>query len=242
LDRDDINNTTTHLTSLDHEALQHFRETIQGGGNWYAGLLEAVGMWQSQEELFRGRHYCYLIDGEAFDWMLLAERLIESVDGLIPEEERAAFLLHNQSPVEVTKEQFQRYFGAKKYRQHLNYYYGVTVERALVLAVQDEIRKEHHVAGYVKEQENSDEAFKRIYGQTEVVLLTKFRHERHHRRLKSISLAEYKEFAYWLFKYRLKHCERSRVASDTRKAIDWIDRNGLPQRLFNGFEDRVAED
>ncbi|HXX59120.1 MAG TPA: hypothetical protein VEI27_00395, partial [Dehalococcoidales bacterium] len=113
--------------------------------------------------------------------------------------------------------------------QYLNFYYGVTIERALVMAVQEEIRKERTVAGYVKDQDNSDEAFRRIYGATEIEMLTAFRKIYRHRAAKSIGLTEFKEFTYWLFKFRVNHSERSKVASDTKKAIDWMSRNRVSQ-------------
>jgi hypothetical protein len=224
----------TGLTSRDAEAVRHFREEIAAGKHWYTALLEAIGLWDSSEEIRGGIHYRYLIDGEAFDWQLLAERLCESADGLLPEDEKNALLLHNRPPLEVTKEQFRDIIGEARYRQYLNFHYGVTVERALVLAVKDEIRKERHVSGYLKDKDTTDEAFRRVYGQSEAALLERFRKERHYRRLKSMSLAELKEFTYWLFKYRIKHTDKERVASDTRKALNWVNRHGLPQRLFSG--------
>ena len=54
--------------------------------------------------------------------------------------------------------------------------------------------------------------------------------------IKSRSLSELKEFTYWLFKYRLKHNDKERVASDTRKALKWIQQNGLPNRMMNGHQ------
>jgi hypothetical protein len=36
-----------------------------------------------------------------------------------------------------------------------------------------------------------------------------------------------KEFTYWLFKYRLKHGDPARVASDTKKALEWLRRSGI---------------
>ena len=33
-----------------------------------------------------------------------------------------------------------------------------------------------------------------------------------------------KEFTYWLFKYRLKKCEKAKIASDTKKAIEYLQR------------------
>ncbi len=227
------NNSSTQLTLGDAEVIRRFREAISTGKHWYISLLEAIGVWSSAEETYQGHHYRYLIAGEAFDWQLLAERLCETVDGLLPEDEKNALLLHNQPPLDITKEQFRDYIGHTRYRQYLNFYYGVTVERALVLAVKGEIRKERHVAGYIKDKDNTDEAFNRVYGEMESVLLEQFRKERRYRRLKSISLSELKEFTYWLFKYRLKHNDKERVASDTRKALEWVQRHGLPNRLLN---------
>jgi hypothetical protein len=241
LNSPESNNPSTQLTSGDAEAIRRFREAIATGKHWYIGLLEAVGAWSSAEETYQGHHYRYLIDDEAFDWQLLAERLCDTVDGLLPEDGKNALLLHNQQPLDITKEQFRDYIGQNRYRQYLNFYYGVTVERALVLAVKDEIRKEHHVAGYMKDKDNTDEAFHRVYGETESVLLEQFRKEHHYRRLKSISLGELKEFTYWLFKYRLKHNDKERVASDTRKALDWVQRHGLPNHLLNGQSPVIIE-
>ena len=59
--------------------------------------------------------------GAAFDWQLLAERLCEAVDGLLPEKEKSDFLLKGQPPLEITKEQFQELIGTVKYRQYLNH-------------------------------------------------------------------------------------------------------------------------
>ena len=40
----------------------------------------------------------------------------------------------------------------------------------------------------------------------------------------TISLAEAREFTYWLFKYRLRYCDPARVASDTRRALGMLRR------------------
>ena len=41
-------------------------------------------------EEYQGRTYQYLIQGEAFDWLVLAERLCCELDGVIPAEEKGA--------------------------------------------------------------------------------------------------------------------------------------------------------
>lgn len=224
--------TSSQLTSFDIEAIRYLREAIASGKHWYLSLLEAIGHWASYQETYQGRHYQYLIEGAAFDWQLLAERLCEAVDGLLPEKEKSAFLLRGKPPLDITKEKFQELIGSIKYKQYLNYFYGITVEEALLLSVKEEVRKERRLAGLTKEVDVTAEAFLRIYGETQPALLERFRREKHYRRLKSISLSELKEFTYWLFKYRLKHNDRSRVASDTKKALDWLNRSGYPEQFI----------
>ena len=232
MSKPDNNDTTSQMTSIDDEAIRHFRNAIASGKHWYLGLLEAVGRWSSPQETFQGRHYQYLIEGSAFDWQLLAERLCEAVDGLLPEKEKSDFLLKGKPPLDITKEQFQELIGAVKYRQYLNYFYGVTVEEAILFTVKEEVRKERLLSAMVKEEDTTAEAFRRIYGETQPVLLEQFRKSKHYRRLRSISLSELKEFTYWLFKYRITHNDKSRVASDTKKALDWLNRNGYPERFI----------
>jgi len=210
------------LATADTEAIRYLKQAIIGGKHWYIALLEAIGLWTDGEEIYNGRHYRYLIDGEAFDWLLLAERLCQAVDGLLPDDERIALLFHGEPPIRLTREKFKKLIGSGKYHQYLNYFYGVTVEEALIQAVQEEVRKERRISGYNNEQNLPNEVYRRIYGATKAILLKRFRKEKSHPRLKSISLTELKEFTYWLFKYRLKQCDKARVASDTKKALEQL--------------------
>jgi hypothetical protein len=215
--------------TADTEAIRHLKRAITGGKHWYIALLEAIGLWTDGEEIYNGRHYRYLIDGEAFDWLLLAERLCQAVDGLLPDDERLALLFHGEPPIRLTKEKFKKLIGSGKYHQYLNYFYGITVEEALIQAVQEEVRKERRISGYNNEQNLPNEVYRRIYGATKAILLKRFRKEKGYPRLKSISLTELKEFTYWLFKYRLKQCDEARVASDTKKALEQLTANGFPK-------------
>jgi len=206
----------------DTEAIRHLRQAIVNGQHWYIALLEAIGLWTTAEETYDGRTYCYLIAGEAFDWLLLAERLCQTVDELLPQDELADFLLHGKPPVDLDNNRFKELIGSTKYHQYLNYFYGVTVEEALILAVREEVRKERRTLGLNAELDYDIEVYLRIYGTTKAVLLKRFRREKGYRQLKSIGLTELKEFTYWLFKYRLKQCNKARVASDTTKALQQL--------------------
>ncbi|MDD5126843.1 MAG: hypothetical protein PHR43_01905 [Dehalococcoidales bacterium] len=215
--------TTSRATAAaDAEAIRHLEQAIAGGTKWYRALLEAMGLWQSAEEEYRGRTYRYLIDGEAFDWLLLAERLCEAVNGLLPADEKDAFLFSGKPPVILSAEEVQDIIGKSKYHQYLNYFYGITVEEALLQSVQDEVFKERWLSGSRNEEELADEAHRRIYGETREELLKTFRREKRYNNLRSITLGELKEFTYWLFKYRVQRSEKAKVASDTRKALKYL--------------------
>jgi len=203
----------------DIQAIQRLKEAITEGKHWYIALLEAIRLWVSPEEDYHGRHYRYLIDNEAFDWLVLAERLCEEVDGLIPEKERIDLLFFDRPPIELTKDEFKELIGSAKYQAYLNYLYGVLVEEFLILAITEEMRKSRRTLGLTKDGDISDEAYRRIYGATQQELVKCFRRDKGYPERKSISVGEVKEFTYWLFKQRLKRCDKSCLASDTKKAL-----------------------
>ncbi len=213
----------SQLTSTeDSQAIRHLKQAIAEGKHWYIALLEAIGLWDTTEETLDGRAYRYLIADEAFDWLLLAERMCQAVDGLLPDTEKTALLFYSKPPLNLPTDKFKELIGSAKYHQYLNYFYGITVEEALILAVEEEVRKERWVSGYCEEKDNTNDVYRRIYGATRTILLRRFRRDRNYPQLKSISTAELKEFTYWLFKHRLKQCDKAKVASDTKKALDWL--------------------
>jgi len=205
----------------DASALRYLKESLASGKNWYRALLGAVGLWSSASEEYNDRSYVYLIDGEAFDWLLLAERLCGTVADLLPEKERDDLLFHGVPPLKLNASEVKELIGERKYGQYLNYFYGVTVEEALLLAVQEAVDKEMWVGGYHRDY-SSDEAYHRIYDIKREELLKQFRKEKRHPHRLSITIDEMKEFTYWLFKFRLKRCEKARIASDTKKALDYL--------------------
>lgn len=205
--------------ATDARAIEHLKKGIAGGRHWYLALLEAIKLWKSAEEDYQGRHLVYLIDDEAFDWLLLAERLTDEISQYIPEKERTNLLFYDIPPVEVGREEFKKLIGPAKYRAYLNFLYGVLVEENLLAAVVDEIRKERLTSGSNGGEDIPDKAYRRIYGDSQQALLDRFRKEKKYRKRKSTNLGELKEFTYWLFKYRIKKSDKSRVASDTKKAL-----------------------
>ena len=230
-----IRSPSLPLAGSESEAIEHLQQAIANGVHWYIALLEAMGLWTAAEELYDGRKYRYLIGNEAFDLLLLAERLCAEVESLIPEGEKEALLFFGKPPIELTNKEFKDLIGSTKYRSYLNYLYGITVEEALMLAVEQEVRKEQCLRAHSSERYVSDEAYRRIYGASQRELLARFSEEKGYAQQGTIEFAQLKEFTYWLFKYRLKNCDKARVASDTKKALNELQR----QRLAKGLLTRL---
>ena len=211
--------TTIAEDSGDVQAIKHLKKSIAENRPWYFALLEAINLWTSTEENYKGRHYQYLIDNEAFDWLLLAERLFEEVKESLPEQEIVDLLFFDRPPLELTREEFKELIGSAKYQAYLNYLYGILMEEMLILTVMEEIRKRKRSLGLSKDGDTRDEAFLHIYGGSQIELLNRYKKEKKQPVLKTINLAEIREFTYWLFKQRIKRSDKSCVASDTKKAL-----------------------
>ncbi len=209
---------------LTREAAVHvaaFRSDLRAGRPWPEALLAAIASWDIAGERVEGRQYRYLIAGEAFDWLLLAERLCDAVAGeaLLPAAEIEALLWEERWPAPLREETFREALGPSKYRAHLNFVYGVRVEEALQLAVEEQVRKDRGIAAFRHDARGDGDPFQRIYGATRGPLLRDFRQARGQAMVDRISLSELKEFTYWLFKKRLSVQDPARVASDTRRGL-----------------------
>jgi len=228
-------NSTTGLQNETSRIISDLRTAVASGeSHWFLALLEAIRAWPLPEERIGDRTYRYLIAGEAFDWLLLAERLCDEIQDLIPEDEREALLFHAVLPMEMDEQEFDRLLGAK-HRAHLNFVYGVRVETALQLGVLDEVHKEHQSRVWDNGHAD-DETFTRIYGATRATLFSEFQNPsteefgtarpqalegraEHGGSNYDLSLSDLTEFTYWLFKRRVNGAEPARVASDTRKGL-----------------------
>ena len=231
----------SHLKNIvsagDSEAIRHLKQAVATGKPWYIALLEAIGLWTCTEESHNGHSYCYLLDGEAFDWLLLAERLCQEIADIVPEEEMLDLLFYGRLPGELSDDEFRALIGSGKYHAHLNYLYGVTVERFVRLAIEEEIHKECH--GYVFSGRDGGfwDSYQRLYGASQESLLQRFREEKGYLQRDGLNLDQLEEFTYWLFKYRLKNSDKEKVASDTRKGVECLRRHSPGRSLTIISED-----
>lgn len=206
-------------TSSNGEPIAHLKEQAYNGKHWFIAILEAISLWTSPQETYKGRTYTYLVGNEAFDWLLLVERLCEEVEDLVPDKEKVSLLFEGKLPMELENGEFQRLLGPAKHKAHLNFFYGVIVEECVIKAFEERSFKESIFKGCSAATASRDRAFQQLYGASELDLLLQFRSDLALPHIDSITLDELREFTYWLFKYRLKHSHKAKIASDTKKGL-----------------------
>ncbi|MCL2707063.1 MAG: hypothetical protein FWE97_02725 [Dehalococcoidia bacterium] len=212
-------------TTAVEEIIGCFKSSLITGKNWYLALLEAVKNWPVSEEHFDGKDYHYIIHDEALDLLQIAERLLTAAGELVPEDEKISFLFRNKTPLQLNKEEVRELMGEQCLGQHLNFFYGIVVEEAIIQAVEEAVRKEEQGLNMRNETAIIDEAYNRVYEASQRTLLRKFRNDMVYGTSRKMTLKQLKEFSYWRFKYRLKHCDKARIASDTKKALSWLQHN-----------------
>jgi hypothetical protein len=209
------------------EAILRMRHAIAGGQHWFEALLDAVGRWRLARETVRRREYSYVIGGDAFDWLLLAERILDEVRDIVPSAEAAALLYDGQWPIDMDDDEFAARLGREKYSAHLNYLYGVLVEEALQLYVEEEIHKESRSRAWGQDPREDLSMYSRVYGMSRAQLLERYYETTGILLQEKVPYADWKAFTYWLFKQRLKIQDKARVASDTRKGLAQLSRMEL---------------
>lgn len=202
------------------EGVEAFLRALERGEPWYPAMLDVIARWTAADELVGERIYHYLLSGEAFDWLLLAQRLVEAADlwlpGVLPRAETERLLFAGLAPGGEDELEFARAIGPQKHRAHLNFQYGVVVEEALLLAVEQELQKAGSLAG----ARTADiEAYERVYGKPLDELLALYAEESDVSLGDRVALEDWRAFIYWCSKYRFRTAEPARVASDTRKSL-----------------------
>src|SRR5829696_6479060 len=143
------------------EIVARLRGDILLGESWYPALLRAVAAWRLPAERVGDRQYRYLVGGEAFDWLLLAERLTDEVADLIPDQERDLLIAAGHPPHAVDPEELRRLMGPAKHRAMLNFLYGITVEEALQLDVEEDVHKEQRCRVWGTDRRVDETVFER---------------------------------------------------------------------------------
>jgi hypothetical protein len=199
--------------------------------DWKRELLKAISDWPVAGEGEGDSRRDYLIGGEAFDWKLLAERIAAAVSEALPMRSFDDWVAAPDPAGGFEEAEFTRLLGVEKYRSHLNFVYGVLVEKALLAAVEQEITKRRVASGQPPTERARAEAYERLYERPQEALWAEFKsgdaaadRGRHGPRQDQLSLGDVDAFTYWLFKRRLKRSVPARIASDTRKGLNQFER------------------
>jgi hypothetical protein len=174
----------------------------------------------------------------------LAERLCAAAADSLPASEVEALLFRGQPPLEVSEEEFRERLGPMKSWAYLNYFYGVTVEEAVLMAIEEALWKEHgHRSTPTTAGRVAAAAFERLYGEERSELLRRFQREKGYEPVDALALQEWKEFTYWLFRQRVRSFNKPRVASDTKRGLEALYRHrGTAFVSDSANSEGIAED
>lgn len=199
-----------------------FLAALDRGNAWYPALLDVVARWTAPDETVEGVQHTYLVAGEAFDWLRLAERLLIAAGSRVPQDEAERLLARGEAPDASDEEEFARAIGPQKHRAHLNFQYGVVIEETLLLAAEMDLQKARTIDS--RGEPPDVVAYELVYGKPLGELLILYNSDTGTPLGSRVSESEWQAFTYWCSKYRFKTGEPARVASDTRKALALLSR------------------
>ena len=206
-------------------APQSADELLRSDGDWRARVLQAVGGWPLTR-LPGGDDSAYqLIGGDAMDWRQVALMVVRG-GGASPQQERRvrSWLTSTDTHGGFSADEFKRYLGEERHAAHLNYFYGVTVERLALRAERDHLLKDAVSSGLAARPRAAQEAaYANLYGAGGAHLKRQFlssagAQSRSWGRVRATA-----EFTYWLFKLRVGRTEPAKLASDTKRALDLLE-------------------
>ena len=200
------------------DPLRRFNAELEAGSHWYLAALRVCGQWRLADEVHQGRRLTYLVAGEALDLVLLIDRIASTRRDAVPRAERDELRFQGRPPMYVSGDAFAGALGAARFNAHLNYFYGVDVEEAVVHAVELEASKPHPL------DRGAVDVYLTVYGKTYDELLAAYRAERGLKDDGRVRWADWKDFTYWCFRLRLRTQVPARIGSDTRKGIALLQR------------------
>tara|TARA_B100001142_G_C14334197_1_gene655238 strand:+ start:2173 stop:2817 length:645 start_codon:yes stop_codon:yes gene_type:complete len=194
--------------------IQELRNEVSQGENWQKSVAKHIGLWNEKEEFYRGYKYIYLIDDEALDWLTLTERLVSSIKPYITKEEYNYVSTSGLLPDQEIYKYIKKTIPKKKLSQMRNFYYGIIIENLIYHYKILEYQKNTIVA-----EDNDHRFYEEIYNKPIEVLYEIFYKERKTINKNKLNFHELKLFSYWLFKYRLKHSDKTKMAHETNTAL-----------------------
>ena len=107
----------------------------------------------------------------------------------------------------------KKVISKNKLSQMRNFYYGIIIEDLIY------IQKSQQYLKNSRYTTNEYDGYEEIYGKNINLLFQQFAKITKFTNQTKINLYTYKEFIYWLFKFRIKNSDKTKVASDTNLSI-----------------------
>ena len=184
-------------------------------------FLKIIGHWPLKSEIIDGIEYQYWINDEAFNWYLLASRIIFSVK----DEQNIKKLDHFLSTVHFLPGSDQRIminlFPPDKYRAHLNFIYGVILEEVIICF--NEMEKNKDVLNQFNVTDSINLVYLNLYGMDYTEFIRLYEFETKTKLDQFDTLHSYYNFLYWSWKYRLKKSTPEKIAYDSQSGINFLE-------------------
>ena len=193
--------------------IQELKSKIENGINWEKAVVDCISDWDISEEFYRGYKYKYWINNEAFDWMSLTERLGSAIKSYLNKKKYHELIFTGLLPSKSSYEYMKKVISKNKLSQMRNFYYGIIIEDLIYIQKSQQYLKNSIYTT------NKYDGYEEIYGKNINLLFQQFAKNTKFTNQTKINLYTYKEFIYWLFKFRIKNSDKTKVASDTNLSI-----------------------
>tara|TARA_Y100000590_G_scaffold117723_1_gene134641 strand:+ start:45709 stop:46464 length:756 start_codon:yes stop_codon:yes gene_type:complete len=187
--------------------------------DWQVNILNEISGWDFSNK--KQEHLEYLIFGEALDWKLLAEIISYNKNGFI--DDKLYKWLNFSDPLGGFNHlQIKEFTNQKVYDSIISFYYGVIVERSLIIDTQEKYYKKNIGAGIPPNEDFCDNVFTDLYNLTYSNLREDYNKNFSFNRNNKSAFFLYDEnkFTYWLFKIRILNSQPEKLASDTKRGLD----------------------
>ena len=183
-------------------------------------FLKIIGQWPLKSEIIKNIEYQYWINDEAFNWYLLASRIIASVK----HQQNIKKLDHFLSTVYFLPGSDQRIiinlFPPDNYRAHLNFIYGDILEEVIICF--NEIEKNKDVLNQFNLADSINSVYLDLYGISYTEFIRLYEFETKTKLDQFDTLYSYYNFLYWSWKYRLKKSTPEKIAHDSQSGINFL--------------------
>ena len=205
---------------LPEQGIILFHELLASGISMHEALLTVIGRWSAKEEIVNDIQFRYWVSGEAFNWELLARRLLLSTneinsDSALDQLLTEPFVLPGGDQSMIT-----HFFSPQKYKAHLNFLYGVMLEEVIINV--NELSAAKEILSQLSHETPLDTTYLNLYAHNYEDFIKLYQYENKLNFEEFSCLYDYQEFLYWSWKYRIRKSTPEKIAYDTQTGISYV--------------------